>query len=180
LKACCGPCVWNGPTITAPSARGTALCGWSCFRGGSESLVDCAAVAPGTRTEPVRGDSTELLATYLFLCITWVYSARRVSTGRGPCRAKWLAWSPGAIEWFYSPLPMVLSIVIAGHAIGVVAAGRAAAIHGARKDPATLAGRVDLPARPTVLRDPSALRRLRAAAIAVFHRRIAGWPQAGY
>ena len=48
---------------------------------------------------------------------------------------KMVGLSSGGIEWFYSPMPMVLPIVIAGHAIGIVAARRGAVVHKARKIP---------------------------------------------
>jgi alginate O-acetyltransferase complex protein AlgI len=65
------------------------------------------------------------LATYLFLCVTWVVFRSPSFHGAGIMLGKMAGLSPGGIEWFYSPLAMVLPMVIAGHAIGVVAARRA-------------------------------------------------------
>ncbi len=76
------------------------------------------------------------LATYLFVCVTWVVFRSPSFQGAGIMLRKMAGLSPGGIEWFYSPLPMVLPIVIAGHAIGVVAARRAAVLRGARTIPA--------------------------------------------
>jgi alginate O-acetyltransferase complex protein AlgI len=87
--------------------------------------------------EPSRSVSVRLscwLATYLFLCATWVVFRSPSLHGAGTMLRKMAGLSPGGIEWFYSPLPMVLPIVIAGHAIGIVAARRAV-IRGARKIP---------------------------------------------
>jgi alginate O-acetyltransferase complex protein AlgI len=75
------------------------------------------------------------LATYSFLCVTWVVFRSPSFQGAGTMLRKMVGLSPGGIEWFYLPLPMVLPIVIAAHAIGVVAARNAAAVHGARKIP---------------------------------------------
>jgi alginate O-acetyltransferase complex protein AlgI len=87
--------------------------------------------------EPSRSVSVRLscwLATYLFLCATWVVFRSPSLHGAGTMLRKMAGLSPGGIEWFYSPLPMVLPIVIAAHAIGIVAARRAV-IRGARKIP---------------------------------------------
>jgi hypothetical protein len=112
------------------------------------------------------------MATYLFLCGTWVIFRSPSSLLAGTMLRKMAGLSPGGIEWSYSPLPMVLPIVIAGHAIGIAAARRG---HPRRsKDPAARAGRLHLRARPSALRDSSALRGLRAAAVAGLHRRIPG------
>jgi alginate O-acetyltransferase complex protein AlgI len=75
------------------------------------------------------------LATYLFLCATWVVFRSPTLHGAGIRLRKMAGLSPGGIEWFYSPLPMVLPIVIAGHAIGIIAARRGAVVRGARKIP---------------------------------------------
>jgi alginate O-acetyltransferase complex protein AlgI len=75
------------------------------------------------------------LATYLFLCFTWVVFRSPSLRMAGTMLHKMVGLFPGGIEWFYSPLPMVLLIVIAGHAIGIVAARRGAAVHRARKIP---------------------------------------------
>jgi alginate O-acetyltransferase complex protein AlgI len=59
------------------------------------------------------------LGTYLFLCATWVlFRSPSFATAAIVIR-KMSGWSPGGIAWFYSPLAMVLPLVIAGHAIGV-------------------------------------------------------------
>jgi alginate O-acetyltransferase complex protein AlgI len=73
------------------------------------------------------------LATYLFLCVTWVIFRSPNFEGAGTMLRKMAGMYPGGIEWFYLPLLMVLPIVIAAHAIGIVAARNTADVPGTRK-----------------------------------------------
>jgi alginate O-acetyltransferase complex protein AlgI len=62
------------------------------------------------------------LATYIFICVTWVLFRSHSFAAAGTMLFKMSGLAPGGIAWFYSPLFMVLPLVIAGHAIGVFAA----------------------------------------------------------
>jgi alginate O-acetyltransferase complex protein AlgI len=63
--------------------------------------------------------------TFLFLCVTWVLFRSATFASAGVMLRKMAGLAPGGIPWFYSPLAMVLPIVIGGHWIGVVASQRA-------------------------------------------------------
>jgi alginate O-acetyltransferase complex protein AlgI len=64
------------------------------------------------------------LATYLFVCITWVLFRSRSFTIAAVVLEKMAGFAPGGIEWFYSPFAMVLPLVIGGHIVGIMAARR--------------------------------------------------------
>lgn len=76
------------------------------------------------------------LTTYLFLCVTWAVFRSPNFQGSWTMLRKMAGLSPGGIAWFYSPLLMVLPIVVAAHVIGLLAARRAAGMHGGQKIPA--------------------------------------------
>ncbi len=59
------------------------------------------------------------LATYIFICVTWVLFRSTSFAAAGIMFHKMSGLAPGGIAWFYSPLAMVLPLVIAGHAIGI-------------------------------------------------------------
>ena len=62
------------------------------------------------------------LATYIFICVTWVLFRSHSFAAAGTMLFKMSGLAPGGIAWFYSPLFMVLPLVIAGHAVGIFAA----------------------------------------------------------
>lgn len=73
------------------------------------------------------------LATYLFLCVTWVlFRAPSFATAFSMLR-KMTGLAPGGIVWLYSPLLMVLPLVIAAHLVGIAAARRVSLLERARK-----------------------------------------------
>jgi alginate O-acetyltransferase complex protein AlgI len=73
------------------------------------------------------------LATYVFVCITWVlFRAQSFPVALSMLR-KMAGLAPGGIAWLYSPLLMVLPIVIVAHVVGIVAARRALSIGSAPK-----------------------------------------------
>ena len=62
------------------------------------------------------------LTTYVFVCTTWVlFRAQSFPTALQMLR-KMAGLSPGGIAWLYSPLLMVLPIVIVAHVVGILAA----------------------------------------------------------
>jgi hypothetical protein len=65
------------------------------------------------------------LSTYVFICVTWVLFRSQSLPATFTILRKMGGMAPGGIVCFYSPLLMVLPIVIAGHVIGVLAAQRA-------------------------------------------------------
>jgi alginate O-acetyltransferase complex protein AlgI len=97
------------------------------------------------------------LTTYLFLCVTWAVFRSPSFQSSGTMLYKMSGLSPGGIEWFYSPLLMVLPIVIAGHVIGLVAGRRAVGVHGVQKipPPQQVASIYDRAGVPFAFRPPS-------------------------
>jgi alginate O-acetyltransferase complex protein AlgI len=73
------------------------------------------------------------LATYTFICLTWVLFRSQSFPAALTILRKMAGLAPGGIFWLYSPLLMVLPIVIAGHLVGVFAAHRSAVTGSARK-----------------------------------------------
>jgi len=69
------------------------------------------------------------LGTYLFICVTWVLFRSPSFTAAAVMLHKMSGLAPGGIVWFYSPLLMVLPLVIGGHAAGKMA-GRSNSISG--------------------------------------------------
>jgi alginate O-acetyltransferase complex protein AlgI len=61
------------------------------------------------------------LATYIFLCATWVLFRSTGFAAAATLFHKMSGLASGGIVWFYSPIAMVLPLVIAGHAVGVAA-----------------------------------------------------------
>lgn len=59
------------------------------------------------------------LATYVFVCATWVLFRANSFPAAAIVLRKMSGLASGGIAWFYSPLAMVLPLVIAGHWIGV-------------------------------------------------------------
>ncbi|MGD0301105.1 MAG: MBOAT family protein [Bryobacteraceae bacterium] len=64
------------------------------------------------------------VTTYLFICLTWVLFRAQSFAVAGTVLRKMSGLAPGGIAWFYSPLAMVLPLVIGGHAVGIMAARR--------------------------------------------------------
>ena len=63
-------------------------------------------------------------STYAFVCITWVFfRSTHFGTSMIILRKLFLLDTDG-ITWFYSPLFMLLPLVVAGHAIGILAQNR--------------------------------------------------------
>jgi hypothetical protein len=79
------------------------------------------------------------LSTYVFICITWVLFRSQSLTAILTILRKMAGMAPGGIVWIYSPLLMVLPIVIAGHVVGTLAGRRSVATAPVRRP------------RPTVL-----------------------------
>ena len=75
------------------------------------------------------------LATYLFICVTWVLFRSESLPVAIIVLRKMSGLEPGGIAWFYSPLLLVLPLVIAGHLVGIVAARRAAGAGSGRRIP---------------------------------------------
>lgn len=65
------------------------------------------------------------LCMFLFICVTWVVFRSKTFAAAGVMLRKMFGLAPGGIDWFYSPLAMVVPIVIAGHILGSIAARRA-------------------------------------------------------
>jgi alginate O-acetyltransferase complex protein AlgI len=61
---------------------------------------------------------------YIFICVTWVLFRSPSFTAAATMLHKMSGLAPGGIAWFYSPLAMVLPLVISGHAIGILAPRR--------------------------------------------------------
>ncbi len=64
------------------------------------------------------------LATYIFICVTWALFRSQSFAMAATVLHKMSGLAPGGIVWFYSPLVMVLPLVIGGHAVGIIAARR--------------------------------------------------------
>jgi len=67
------------------------------------------------------------LSTYVFICVTWVLFRSQSLPAILTILRKMAGMAPGGIVWLYSPLLMVLPIVIAGHVVGSLAARRSVA-----------------------------------------------------
>ena len=67
------------------------------------------------------------LSTYVFICVTWVFFRSQSLPAILTILRKMAGMAPGGIVWLYSPLLMVLPIVIAGHVVGSLAARRSVA-----------------------------------------------------
>jgi alginate O-acetyltransferase complex protein AlgI len=65
------------------------------------------------------------LATYLFICVTWVFFRSQSLPAALIILRKMSGLAPGGIVWVYSPLLLVLPLVIGGHMAGILAARRA-------------------------------------------------------
>jgi hypothetical protein len=80
------------------------------------------------------------LSTYVFICVTWVLFRSQSLAAILTMLRKMTGLAPGGIVWLYSPLLMVLPLVVVGHVVGVLAA---------RRSVATVPGRrLLLPVRP--------------------------------
>lgn len=67
------------------------------------------------------------LGTYTFVCFGWVFfRARDFSTALAVLR-KIVGFDSGGVVWFYSPLFMLLPLVVLAHVFGILAARQAAA-----------------------------------------------------
>ena len=67
------------------------------------------------------------LSTYVFICVTWVLFRSQSLPAILTILRKMAGMAPGGIVWLYSPLLMLLPIVIAGHVVGSLAARRSVA-----------------------------------------------------
>jgi alginate O-acetyltransferase complex protein AlgI len=65
------------------------------------------------------------LATYVFVCTTWVLFRAQSFPAALCILQKMAGLSPGGVAWLYSPLLVVLPIVIIAHVVGIMAARRA-------------------------------------------------------
>jgi len=68
------------------------------------------------------------LTTYVFICTTWVLFRSQNFAAALTILGKMAGFAPGGVAWFYSPLVLVLPIVVAAHVVGVIAAGRVASV----------------------------------------------------
>jgi hypothetical protein len=73
------------------------------------------------------------LATYVFVCVTWVLFRSQSFPAALQMLRKMAGLAPGGIAWLYSPLLMVLPIVIVAHVVGIVAARSASPTTSGRK-----------------------------------------------
>jgi alginate O-acetyltransferase complex protein AlgI len=73
-------------------------------------------------SQSIRVRFAAWLATYIFICLTWVLFRSRNFSIAVTIILKLTGVAQGGIAWLYSPLLLILPIVIAGHAIGVKAA----------------------------------------------------------
>lgn len=73
------------------------------------------------------------LATYVFVCITWVLFRAQDFPSALQMLRKMAGFAPGGIAWLYSPLLMVLPIVFIAHVVGIVAARSALPTGSGRK-----------------------------------------------
>jgi alginate O-acetyltransferase complex protein AlgI len=71
------------------------------------------------------------LGTYLFVCLTWVFFRAENLTAAFVILRKMAGIASGGVAWFYSPLLLVLPIVIVAHVIGIIAAPAAIPVTGA-------------------------------------------------
>jgi alginate O-acetyltransferase complex protein AlgI len=76
------------------------------------------------------------LATYVFILVTWVFFRSQTFPAAFLILRKMSGLAPGGVQWLYLPLLLALPLVVAGHAIGIVAGRRAAAAGRAAKIPA--------------------------------------------
>jgi alginate O-acetyltransferase complex protein AlgI len=82
------------------------------------------------------------LCTYAFLCLTWVlFRAPSFSVAVAVLR-KLTALDRGGVTWFYSPLFMLIPLVVIAHALGVLAVRRAAGSSPRRITPPAWASRL--------------------------------------
>jgi alginate O-acetyltransferase complex protein AlgI len=77
-----------------------------------------------TPSESAIGRVCCWLVMYIFICVTWVLFRAQNFADAGIILQKMAGLAPGGIAWFYSPMLMVLPLVIGGHAIGSCAARR--------------------------------------------------------
>ena len=112
------------------------------------------------RKQPVREFSERSVlstvagwaATYAFVCITWVFfRSTDFSTSMIILKKLFLLDTSG-VTWFYSPFFMLLPIVIAGHAMGVLAQRRKQATESRDRRIFRLPGRWPLPVESRTLR----------------------------
>jgi alginate O-acetyltransferase complex protein AlgI len=75
-----------------------------------------------SRSFPIRASCW--LATYIFVCVTWVLFRSPSFAVAATVLKKMSGLAPAGIVWLYSPLLMVLPLVIGGHIVGMVAARR--------------------------------------------------------
>jgi alginate O-acetyltransferase complex protein AlgI len=62
------------------------------------------------------------LATYVFVCTTWVLFRAQSFPAAFSMLRKMAGLAPGGVAWLYSPLLLVLPIVIVAHMVGIMAA----------------------------------------------------------
>jgi hypothetical protein len=68
-----------------------------------------------------------LSSTYIFICVTWVLFRSQSLPAILIMLRKMTGLAAGGIVWLYSPLLMVLPLVVVGHVVGVLAARRSVA-----------------------------------------------------
>lgn len=62
------------------------------------------------------------LATYVFICITWVLFRAQDFPVAFTILRKMAGLAPGGVAWLYSPLLLILPFVIVAHIMGIIAA----------------------------------------------------------
>jgi alginate O-acetyltransferase complex protein AlgI len=75
------------------------------------------------------------LATYVFVCTTWVLFRAQTFQAALSMVRKMAGLAPGGIAWLYSPLLLVLPIVIIAHMVGIMVARRGGLPVSGRKAP---------------------------------------------
>jgi alginate O-acetyltransferase complex protein AlgI len=112
--------LWHG-------ASWTFVC-WGALHG-LGIMVNHLWITRRRRLGHAPGDSLAIrascwLGTYIFICVTWALFRSQSFAVAGGVLRKMFGLASGGISWFYSPLLMVLPLVIGGHAIGVIAGRR--------------------------------------------------------
>ena len=85
------------------------------------------------------------LTTYLFVCVTWVFFRADSFASATVILRKVVGIDSGGVVWFYSPLFMLLPLVVIGHALGALAARQAVESKTRRIAPPAWAARIYAP-----------------------------------
>lgn len=71
------------------------------------------------------GGAVGWITTYIFVCVTWVFFRADSFSSAAVILRKVVGLDSGGIVWYYSPLFMLLPLVVIGHAFGKLAASQA-------------------------------------------------------